>query len=202
MIFRDLEYRNSLNWVDFLEDIKNNYNNTPKRSIDNLTPWQVLKDEKNVIHLKKYFAKELIIHNSKYSKPKDDFQKGDYVRPIIDVNTPFQKDYRPGFSDQIVRINRIKLTSPPTYYLSSPADPKRPYYAFELSKTLNPDDSRNFDLFIEKSRKKPTRILRSGKASSSQEEEEFLLKSHQDKSISRWITIEEKSKLEKQGLLK
>ena len=90
-------------YIDKLDDIVNEYNNTYHRTIK-MKPIDV--QDNTYINI----GKEV---NDKYPK----FQVGDHVR-ISKYKKIFVKDYTPNWSEEIFVIKRIKNTVPWTYVIN------------------------------------------------------------------------------------
>ena len=90
----------SLNWVDILPKIIENYNNSPHSSIDDITPNEADKPENIAriinINLKKQEDK---------STYKNEFKEGDKVR--IKISSPMSKKTEGQYSDEIYRVKEV-----------------------------------------------------------------------------------------------
>ena len=109
-------------YIDRLDDIVNEYNNTCHRTIK-MKPVDV-KDNAFIDFLKKLNNKD----------PK--FNVGDHVR-ISKYKNIFAKGYMPNWSEEIFAINKIKNTVPWTYLINDLNGEKTigAFYEKELQKT-------------------------------------------------------------------
>ena len=193
---------NDLNWVKTLKDIQEGINLKEKRSLDNMSPLQIVMSDENAQKLKKFNALKVIEQERKYGKKrydpeKDHLRVGDSVRVIVPRRNIFSKVYEPTMSPEIYSIVKIIDSAPPRYLLN---DSKlRPHYAHELSRTHPEEKQRKKDLFISSSKKVEGRKLRSGNKSN--QEVLYLLKSRQSNTKPRYINQLEKDRLEAKGLL-
>ena len=199
-LYKILYIENDFFWVKRLKDIQESYNSRQRPGLLNMSPIEVLSDDKNINKLKKYYAKKSAIHEQKYMKSKlkeNDLRVGDYVRFQKKGNI-FTKSYTPKYSDEIHRIVKVKESSAPrTFFLDKKEN--IPFYESELSRTLPEQVARIKDLFIAGEKNINERQLRSGKASKFTKL--FLLKSRQKKMPGKYITEQQKKDLERKGLL-
>jgi ribosomal protein L21E len=107
---------NNTNWINNIDDLVDNYNNTPHSGIENLTP--------NEATLEKYQSDLGMIngYKSKKIKIKSAFSEGDRVR--IKINDIFKKGSEPRYSNKIyivesVNGKRITLNNDKTYLESN-----------------------------------------------------------------------------------
>lgn len=100
MIFakKFLKYKTK-NWVQYLNEIIQTYNNSPHSALDDLTPIEALKDEN--------FDKIFEINTIKKMKNKTviDLVPGDKVR--IKIEGKFKKSSEPQFSDKVYEVSLI-----------------------------------------------------------------------------------------------
>ena len=92
---------NSLNWIDHLDSIIKNYNNSPHSGIDNIKPSQATEKHNAAI------IYELNVEKAKVKttyKPTI-FEIGDYVR--VKINDKFSKKSEGTYQDEINRITNI-----------------------------------------------------------------------------------------------
>ena len=115
-------------WIDILQDLISDYNNTIHRSIK-MTP-----KEANNKKIEPILSEVLNIDNRKQIKPK--FKVGDKVR-ISKVKGIFEKGYLPNWSYEVFTVDEVKNTNPPTYLLKDWQDEKieGSFYDQELQKT-------------------------------------------------------------------
>ena len=107
---------NNTNWINNIDDLVDNYDNTPHSGIENLTP--------NEATLEKYQSDLGMIngYKSKKIKIKSAFSEGDRVR--IKINDIFKKGSEPRYSNKIyivesVNGKRITLNNDKTYLESN-----------------------------------------------------------------------------------
>ena len=122
----------SYNYIDDLQNIIRNYNNT-KHSTTGFKPVDVnVKNEQRILR-------------SVYRRTKETrtgkFKKGDFVR-ISKFKHVFAKGYTPSWTTEIFEIIEKKNTMPPTYVLKDYRGQKilGGFYEQELQKTLYPND--------------------------------------------------------------
>jgi hypothetical protein len=115
---------NTRNWIDMLDDLLLQYNNT-KHSSTKLTPTQASNTSK----------KELL-NNFECNSGTPKFKIHDKVR-ISRIKGIFEKGYLPNWSEEIFEIVRIKSTIPFTYVLKDTNDEELAgsFYEEELQKT-------------------------------------------------------------------
>lgn len=106
-IWRYLSYTNEKKYIDVLQKLVDNYNNSFHRTI-NMTPKE------------KYHSKNHEISQFEYNEPAINFKFkiGDYVRIIIDKKL-FDKGYEQNWTDEIFCINQLIPSNPPTYKIRS-----------------------------------------------------------------------------------
>ena len=103
---------NNTNWINYIDDLVDNYNNTPHSGIENLTP--------NEATLEKYQSDLAIINSfkSKKIKIKSTFIEGDRVR--LKIKDIFKKGSEPRYGNKIYIVDsvngkRITLDNNKTY---------------------------------------------------------------------------------------
>ena len=103
---------NNTNWINYIDDLVDNYNNTPHSGIENLTP--------NEATLEKYQSDLAMIngYKSKKIKIKSTFIEGDRVR--IKIKDIFKKGSEPRYGNKIYIVDsvngkRITLDNNKTY---------------------------------------------------------------------------------------
>jgi len=126
-MFKVFTGKNTLNWVDILQDLTNAYNNRIHSSIG-MAPNKVLKSDENKIIEKQYG----VFH--KKQKKRALFNEGDSVRKVEKSNI-FAKGYSANFSEEIYQIVQIKKTLPITYKIMGENNKilKGSFYANQLS---------------------------------------------------------------------
>jgi len=119
---------NTRNWINMLDKLMNNYNNTVHSTIK-MTPVEASQPEnKNKVLNNHGFQ------NDRQLKPK--FEAGDRVR-ISRTKAVFEKGYLPNWSEAIYEITEVKPTNPFTYILKDMnGEPiAGSFYTEELQKT-------------------------------------------------------------------
>lgn len=86
------------NWINHIEDIIKNYNNTPHSSLDGLTPNEAQHDTQIIPVINK------LKHDGKASS-ESKFKEGDTVR--YKINKTFRKGTEPKFSDEILIVEKV-----------------------------------------------------------------------------------------------
>lgn len=123
--------RGTYKWLDILQDITHQYNNSQHRTIG-MKPAEV-NSNKVANVLKRYKV-------TKLKKKTAKFKVGDKVR-VSRNKEIFDKGYTPNWSTEVFTIVRVSNTVPYTYHLKDYQD--KPiaggFYAEELLKTKNPD---------------------------------------------------------------
>lgn len=127
-MFKVFTGKNTLNWIDILQDLTNAYNNKIHSSIG-MAPNNVKKSDENKIIDKLYTA-----NYKKHLRVKH-FIEGDLVRKIDKANI-FSKGYSPNFSEEIYKIAQINKTLPITYRIMSENNKvlKGSFYKNQLNK--------------------------------------------------------------------
>jgi hypothetical protein len=119
---------NTRNWIDMLDRLMSDYNNT-KHSTIGMTPTAGSKkvNEAYIINSRKYRNVE-----STHSK----FKVGDRVR-ISRIKSVFEKGYIPNWSEEVFIIHKVQYTSPVTYILKDQSGEilDGGFYTEELQKT-------------------------------------------------------------------
>lgn len=139
-LFKAFAY-NSLNksektmfrWVDIIQDIVKDYNNTPHSTLKGLIPSKIGKKEE------KFLQKHV------YNKPKirriPKFSVNEQVRISRGEKNIFRKGYESGFSAEIFTIVEVHQTDPVTYTLENfkKEKLKGKFYEEEMVKVKNKD---------------------------------------------------------------
>lgn len=123
-------------WVDHLQDVVYNYNNTVHRTIG-MTPTEATKEENR----EKVFNRLYTEKPMKISEPRK--QVGDFVRIPDDSIDIFTRGHHTRWSIAVYEIVEIRRTVPITYALRDlgepPAKLRRYFYEQELVKVSKPD---------------------------------------------------------------
>jgi hypothetical protein len=125
---------NTEKWIDILEDLVQEYNNTRHNTIG-MKPNEVNKSNKLYVLER--------IQTSKMSIAKPKFNVGDTVR-ISRKKQIFEKGYKPNWSEELFIITSAKNTVPRVYTIKDLAGQpiKGTFYKQELQKTKIPDYAR------------------------------------------------------------
>jgi len=136
------DLRGNHKWIDILQSVVNEYNNT-KHSTIKMAPAMV--NRKNAMELyDTVYAKHFIITKKQKQKQKKNnkikFKLGDFVR-IGKTKQLFEKGYLPNFTTEIFQVRNIIHSTPPVYLLKDlTGDPiLGAFYEQELQKTKWPD---------------------------------------------------------------
>lgn len=120
-------------WIDIIQEIAQEYNNTPHSTLKGITPAKVgLKEEK-------YLQKHVYSHPKIRRIPK--FQIGDTVRISRGDKNIFRKGYESVYSAELFTITELHQTDPITYTLKNHRNEKLKgkVYEPELVKVRHPD---------------------------------------------------------------
>jgi transposase InsO family protein len=111
-MFRYFTAKKTKVWIDILQDLVENYNDSYHRSIK-MSPNQAsLNKNEDKVRLNLYGVKNP-------DKKAPQFKIDDLVR-IPTPHTIFKKGYTPTFSEEIYTIDKILETNPPTYQVKDP----------------------------------------------------------------------------------
>ena len=140
-----LKYKTK-NWVQYLTEVIDSYNDSPHSALDGLTPLQALE--------KKNFTKIFEINSIKGLKNKtvSDLEVGDKVR--VRIAGMFTKSSEPQYSDKVYTVETVKGS---TIYLSDGEVKKR----YDLLKVPNDTITNDKNVIIqakEKSKAKKANI--------------------------------------------
>ena len=197
MIYKRMTILNTFKWFTDLDKLQMRYNSTPKRSINFMTPNEVISNPEKASQLKRFYGEQMLKHHQKYSK-QPSYNVGDTVRYLLKKENIFSKSYAPSFSSDTAKIVRVLDSSPPVFFLNNKY-PKRPYYSSELTKSWPDNKPRIKDLYVASFKLVEGRKLRSGKRSA--QKKLYLIKSRQKKAKPFYANEQEKHDLEKRGLL-
>jgi Integrase core domain/Chromo (CHRromatin Organisation MOdifier) domain len=138
--------RNIYKWIDFLQDLVENYNTSYHRSIK-MTPNEASKSENEPKVHENLFETEKIIKPGK-------FKIGDKVR-IARYKSRFDKGYMPNYTTEIFVIYKVLPTNPVTYKIKDLANEvvECSFYEQELVKYDKQDDTYKIEKIIRKRNK-------------------------------------------------
>lgn len=112
-MWKQFSLRGSYKWIDILQPLIKEYNNTKHRTIK-MKPIDV--NEKNEHNLLKTVYNYDTLSNQK-KRVKTKFKIGDFVR-MSKYKHVFSKGYTPNWTTEIFKINRVQHTDPITYLLT------------------------------------------------------------------------------------
>ena len=128
-MFKHFSANNTKKYIDILDDMVNNYNNTKHSSIK-MTPVEASnKKNKNRVWLN--------LNGKVRTNPvKPKFSVGDKVR-IAKKKTLFEKGYTPRWTEEVSTVSKIQYTDPPTYKISDyhGEEIQGTFYEQEMQKT-------------------------------------------------------------------
>lgn len=110
-MWKQFSYRHSYKWIDILQELVDDYNNTKHRTIK-MRPNEVNKENERYL-LRTVYNSDTIWSQKKRTK----FKLGDLVR-MSKYKHVFSKGYTPNWTAEIFKINRILYTEPITYLLT------------------------------------------------------------------------------------
>ena len=127
--------KETVKWVDVLEDFVNGYNNSLHSTIA-MKPVDARKEENEETVWYNLYGVHLV---DSYGEPK--FKVNDSVR-IAKYKSIFTKGYLPNFTEEIFKIKQIIFTQPIVYKLKDYQDEdiEGYFYEEELSYVPNPDE--------------------------------------------------------------
>ena len=130
-MYRKFTAENTERWIDFLDDLVKDYNQT-KHSTIGMKPVDVTQKNKGLV------MKRLAVSKTSLKKPK--YQIDDYVR-ISKNKTIFDKGYVGNWTEELFKIYKVKNTVPTVYMLEDLGGEKLKgsFYELELKKTKIPD---------------------------------------------------------------
>ena len=109
-MFKYFSANNTKKYIDILDEMVNNYNNTKHSSIK-MTPVEASdKKNKNRVWLN-------LNGKARTNPAKPKFSVGDKVR-IAKKKTVFEKGYTPRWTEEAFTVSKIQYTDPPTYKIS------------------------------------------------------------------------------------
>lgn len=130
-LYRKFTERNSLNWIEILQDVINEYNNK-KHSTIGMAPVDVNDSNSDLIRVK------LTVSKTSIAKPR--FKIGEWVR-ISKYKNIFEKGYLTNWTEELFKVVKIRNTVPIVYELEDElGEPvKGTFYELEMLKTEIPD---------------------------------------------------------------
>lgn len=145
-------FNNNHKWINILDDLVNNYNNSYHRSIK-MSPIKASDPiNKTIVH-ENLFGKApfKILSSSKGTK----FHIGDTVR-ITKYKTIFAKGYLPNWSTEQFKIDKVHNTTPITYEIKDFADEKikGKFYEEELTLYQNIENEYQIEKILKRRKNK------------------------------------------------
>lgn len=110
-MWKKFSFRGSYKWIDILQSLINEYNDTKHRTIK-MKPNDVTYGDEHYLLSTVYRLNVLPTPLKKKTK----FKLGDFVR-ISKYKHVFSKGYTPNWTTEIFKIRRVQQTNPPTYLL-------------------------------------------------------------------------------------
>jgi hypothetical protein len=112
-LYRYFTFSKEKNYINVLDKVINNYNNSYHGSIK-MKPSEVNKKNEKKVYENLYGNNEDIINNFIHYS----FNIGDYVRRVVQKNL-FEKGYTQNWTSEIYIVSMIIPTNPPTYNIKS-----------------------------------------------------------------------------------
>ena len=158
---RYMTHYNNYRWIDVLQDIVENYNNTHHRTIkmspNSVKPgaiaelaWGNMESQK-VDRIMKTMGKNNFSYYSKKTgkivsnRPKPKFKIGDHIRISLERNK-YSRGFTPNYSEIVYRITEVKYRGLLyTYVIENPTEPEDKtitghWYAFEMIHASRPTE--------------------------------------------------------------
>lgn len=158
IMYRFFTHRNTLNWIDSVQELVKEYNRTPHRTIG-MKPIQTTKrNEKKVLqNIRKYQRKRL--KGVKINLER--FHVGDIVR-LSRYKGTFEKGYTPNWTEEVFKVVEVISSHPRTYkvvdMLNTPIHGT--FYTQELQKTTIPNYGRIEKVLQRKTLRDGTKMIR------------------------------------------
>jgi integrase-like protein len=133
MMWKQFSLQGTYKWLDLLRTIVKRYNSRKHRTTG-FKPEDVNSRNANEI------LKNAYSHTKTVDPKKQKFQVGQHVR-ISKHRAEFTKGYTPAWSNEIFKIEKVRLTNPTTYILEDVGgqEIKGGFYEYELQKTKHSD---------------------------------------------------------------
>ena len=131
-MWKEFSFRGSYKWIDILDSLMDDYNNTRHRTI------KMKPNDVNISNEK--FVLATVCNDSFRMRPRPKFKSGDLVR-MSKYKHIFNKGYTPNWTTEIFRIKTVQHTNPITYLLIdlNGHDIKGTVYTEELQLVKHPD---------------------------------------------------------------
>jgi len=130
-MFKYFSANSTRKYIDVLDEMVNNYNNTRHSSIK-MTPVEASLKKNEITVWRNLYSDNL----RRTSGPKPKFSVGDRIR-ITKKKTLFEKGYTPRWTEEVFTVSKIQHTDPPTYKIKDYNDEEiqGTFYEPEMQKT-------------------------------------------------------------------
>lgn len=130
-MWKEFSFRGSYKWIDILQSLVSEYNNTKHRTIG------MKPNDVNEIN-ERSLLRTVYNHNLMTKSKKIKYNLGDLVR-ISKYKHIFEKGFTPNWTTEIFRVHRVQRTNPLTYLLIDldGNEVKGTFYVEELRKAEN-----------------------------------------------------------------
>ena len=134
MMYRYLTDNGTTKWIDILDDLVHNYNNSYHSSIK-MTPTEASNVKNQEIVYRNLYGPNSRLGDLISTSNKPKFEVGDIVR-THKFGTKFDRGYFPTFADEILFIKEVINSNPPVYKIVDyhNNEIEGTYYASELTK--------------------------------------------------------------------
>ena len=135
-MFKYFSANSTRKYIDILDEMVNNYNNTKHSSIK-MTPLEASdKKNKNRVWLNLNGSKGSNLNGKATNPVKPKFSVGDKVR-ITKKKKVFEKGYTPRWTEEVFTVFQVQYTDPPTYKISDHhgEEIQGTFYEQEMQKT-------------------------------------------------------------------
>ena len=158
-MYRMFTERNSLKWVDMLEDLVSDYNNTTHRTTQMKPAYVNEKNQYKVLHRIQEQQQKKKRKNALKSGQR--YRIGDIVR-VSRAKSSFAKGYTPNWTEELFKVSEVHKTIPIIYRLEDLAGSKisGTFYAEELQKTKIPGYARIERILARKTAPNGRRMIR------------------------------------------
>ena len=122
LLYKYFTYNRSHNFLDIYQKLVDNYNDTPHRSLNNITPSEVNENNQSIIwkqiYIDVYNKIKNKVHSRKKIRVKYKFKVNDYVR-ISYLSKSFSRSYNQKWTTEIFIIKqRMPFKGLPSYKLT------------------------------------------------------------------------------------
>ena len=192
-LYKAMTARNTVRWVDLLQDTVHSYNHRVHSSLHGLTPFEAHKKE-NEEFLRQKFREDRERYKKKV-KEKQSYTEGDQIR-VVKRRKLFSRGYEDNYEPEIRTVEEVYPTHPRTFRVSGK---HQRFYSREIIPAESAEKEAEKIYFIERTRTVGAKTLRSGNTSGGQTE--YLLKARNQPDISTWVSEAEIQRLRDGGLL-